>query len=142
MPLRWGRWGGADDEKRVLELKKTEKPEGRSLPAFGAANGYAGDNSSLQGMDDQNSVNGAAVLAVGFDAACDRASNDASSHRADASGVVGRSGRQPTRAFARRVVTPLRLPVSPRQHLNRRRTEGTHKGMETRRVKLVAEPQH
>ncbi len=52
MPLRWGRWGGADDEKRVLELKKTEKPEGRSLPAFGAANGYAGDNSSLQGMDD------------------------------------------------------------------------------------------
>ena len=99
----------------MLELKKTEsrKVDPSRLSAQRMATRVTTRPSKVWTI--QNSVNGAAVLAVGF---------------------------EPTRAFARRVVTPLRLPVSPRQHPNRRRTEGTHKGMETRRVKLVAEPQH
>ncbi len=58
---------------------------------------------------------------------CDRASNDASSHRADASGAVGRSGRQPTRAFARPSVKRPRLPVPPRQHQPVDEREAGHK---------------
>ena len=46
---------------------------------------------------------------------------------ADAKGVVWLCGRQPTWVDAQRIAGPSRLPVSPRQHLNRRRTEArTH----------------
>ena len=112
-----GRRASLDSEQTVGKQEIDHQGKGKSrretLRLSGAANwATRPHNPYLTVLWSRGRVKGAAVLAVRFEL---------------------------TWAFAQRVVMPSRLPISPRQHLNRQRAMATRKG-KTRRFHIRSGP--